>query len=463
MASNGVDRIGVWREGMLYLTNTLSGVGEVYQTAFYGLPSDVPVVGVWREGMLYLTNTLSGVGEVYQTAFYGLPSDVSVVGVWRELSADQLPPPVVCALPQCPWGGTYLPSTDECQYTFNAQQRKAAAEWAISWAGKACPLFCAFDFHPYVTGAPGVNYACAGMPSTDCANFVSQAYFYAGLPMNLSWFCESNSQFICQRGIMDGYPQGWAYADRNNGMPDYFAQPHPKGLNGLDTYNIVRGTATPELVTTVQKGLSSYPRPGLFNYPILSLTQAPMPGAMRSEIGSFMRLLDSWGIGQGDVMYTIPPPDKPNDDHVFIIVGWGPYVETWEQLSQVKLSDITHVRSESNPVLYVVDHGPHGQYVLNKAKLGTAVNYAEQLKGLKPCYAHRWPERADGEIWVAAQPIHFVKVSSQVVLPYTSIVSSNSQQAFKISMPTVCPPQTAFPPPTTTLFPDPTPTPTATP
>jgi hypothetical protein len=27
------------------------GVGEVYQTAFYGLPSDVPVVGVWRQSV----------------------------------------------------------------------------------------------------------------------------------------------------------------------------------------------------------------------------------------------------------------------------------------------------------------------------------------------------------------------------------------------------------------------------
>jgi hypothetical protein len=45
---------------------------------------DVVVVEVWREGLLYLTNTLSGVGEVYQTAFYGLAGDVAVVGVWRE-------------------------------------------------------------------------------------------------------------------------------------------------------------------------------------------------------------------------------------------------------------------------------------------------------------------------------------------------------------------------------------------
>ncbi len=70
-------------------------------------------VGVWREGLLYLTNTLSGVGAVYQTAFYGLPSDVAVVGVWRVS--------VGCAVAQCPWGGSYLASTNECQYTFNAQ------------------------------------------------------------------------------------------------------------------------------------------------------------------------------------------------------------------------------------------------------------------------------------------------------------------------------------------------------
>jgi hypothetical protein len=48
--------------------------------------------------LLYLTNTLSGVGEVYQTAFYGLPSDVAVVGVWRALSAGEVPPAVGCAV-----------------------------------------------------------------------------------------------------------------------------------------------------------------------------------------------------------------------------------------------------------------------------------------------------------------------------------------------------------------------------
>jgi hypothetical protein len=58
----------------------------------------VAVVGVRREGLLYLTNTLSGVGEVYQTAFYGLPSDVAVVGVWRALSAGEVPPPVGCQI-----------------------------------------------------------------------------------------------------------------------------------------------------------------------------------------------------------------------------------------------------------------------------------------------------------------------------------------------------------------------------
>ena len=106
-AGDGVDRPAVWRngQGMFYLDNN-----DVTQTVLFGNSNDTPLAGDWdgngvdgvgvrREGMLYLTNTLSGVGEVYQTAFYGLPSDVAVVGVWRELSADEVPPPVVCSVP----------------------------------------------------------------------------------------------------------------------------------------------------------------------------------------------------------------------------------------------------------------------------------------------------------------------------------------------------------------------------
>lgn len=47
---NGIDGVGVRREGLLYLTNTLSGVGEVYQTAFYGLRGDTKLGAAvrWR-------------------------------------------------------------------------------------------------------------------------------------------------------------------------------------------------------------------------------------------------------------------------------------------------------------------------------------------------------------------------------------------------------------------------------
>ena len=102
-AGDGIDRPAVWRngQGMFYLDNN-----DVTQTVLFGSPNDMPIAGDWdgngvdgvgvrREGLLYLTNTLSGVGEVYQTAFYGLSSDVAVVGVWRALSADEIPPPVV--------------------------------------------------------------------------------------------------------------------------------------------------------------------------------------------------------------------------------------------------------------------------------------------------------------------------------------------------------------------------------
>jgi murein DD-endopeptidase MepM/ murein hydrolase activator NlpD len=105
-AGDGVDRPAVWRDGqgMFYLDNN-----NVTQTVLFGSPGDAPLAGDWdgdgidgvgvrREGLLYLTNTLSGVGEVYQTAFYGLPSDVAVVGVWRALSMGEVPPPVGCAV-----------------------------------------------------------------------------------------------------------------------------------------------------------------------------------------------------------------------------------------------------------------------------------------------------------------------------------------------------------------------------
>ena len=467
---DGVDRPAVWRngQGMFYLDNN-----DVTQTVLFGNPNDTPIagdwdgngvdgVGVWREGMLYLTNTLSGVGEVHQTAFYGLPSDVAVVGVWRELSADQLPPPVVCALPQCPWGGTYLPSTDECQYTFNAQQRKAAAEWAISWAGKACPLFCGHQFAPYTdfsrailptpTGTvPSADHRCGWDPInnnsiTDCANFVSQAWLEAGMPMNLSWSCQMNTKGICVRVNVSGYPSGWAYADQTfsgGGQPKYIAERISNntviGLGGVDTYIIL--TRMPAATATVfRRQLQTESKPQGYEW----TPNAPLPTIISTDIQILMDELATYGFTTGDLMYT----DLSNLDHVFIIVGWGPYVETWQQLSNVSTQQIRPYRDlQTAPILYIVDHGPHGRFSQ------TPSPYSQAIANYKPYYAAWWYGDGDNfpsNLSFVGGNRHFVKVPDIYTLPYGMVLPASAeiyatQQAVKNDMQFVCPAITRVP------------------
>jgi peptidoglycan/xylan/chitin deacetylase (PgdA/CDA1 family) len=82
---------GVFRDGMWYLKNSLSGGGPDLSIS-YGRRGDVPVVGNWdgvgatglgvvRGATWHLRNTLSsGVGEISLT--YGWPGDVKITGDW---------------------------------------------------------------------------------------------------------------------------------------------------------------------------------------------------------------------------------------------------------------------------------------------------------------------------------------------------------------------------------------------
>ncbi len=370
-------------------------------------------------------------------AFYGLAGDVAVVGVWRALSADQLPPPVGCAVPQCPWGGTYLPATDECQYTFNAQQRKAAAEWAISWAGKACPLFCTFQFDPYkdfsnwITGTPmptDSQSRCGWDPDTasdltDCANFVSQAYFSAGLPLHRDWYCEfSTSAPICIRGNTLGYA-GWAWAGRNNGLPQYLRE-----RGGVDTFQ-----------TGIDSLLNANPHPDNLLHSWKSLSEAPNPEPIPSNIESLMNLLSSQGFGRGDIIYTYNENPLPFR-HVFLVVGWGPYVETWAQLEQVNLAaSLVPTRPpNSDYVLYVVDHGPQGLFALKTPN----TLFAGQLIGAKPYYASRWftQNNLGDRNWVSGSR-NLVTMPHLFSVSLSSIIPSDTQTiSLKTSLPSVCPP-----------------------
>ena len=414
-----------------------------------GLPSDVPVVGVWREGMLYLTNTLSGVGEVYQTAFYGLPSDVAVVGVWRELSADQVPPPVVCTVPQCPWGGTYLPSTDECQYTFNAQQRKAAAEWARHWTSRACPLFCAFNFASYVdwthfpTGTPRpYGHGCAGSTETDCANFVSQALFFAGFPMTEDWFCYyvGTANGLCNRGqrVFDGIAQAskWSWAPRypltspfQAGLPAYLGDPYYLG-NQPSVFD--------SLLTPPAAGnLNAQTRPPLEEANFVFNQDIPMPTSMPNEIQELMAAFDVVGMTYGDVMYTRNTVSIPNFYHVYLVVGWGPYVETWEQLSQVDLSQLTAHRQHDMQVLYVADHGSQQLYALGNP----SAIFGSAIRNAKPYYSPRWLVKKSDTTWfIDYTERHFIHIPSILNIPSIEMKQPEAQVLIlQTIMPTICP------------------------
>ena len=92
---DGVDGVGVFRNGTWYLSNFCNGyVDAVVQ---FGSPGDIPIVGDWdgngtdtvgvfRQSAWYLTNDLSG--YVHHGFFYGNSTDIPVVGDWDGNGTD---------------------------------------------------------------------------------------------------------------------------------------------------------------------------------------------------------------------------------------------------------------------------------------------------------------------------------------------------------------------------------------
>jgi hypothetical protein len=253
-------------------------------------------------------------------AWVGFTAAVGAVTAQYDILAWQFqgnaPPATVTPTPVvCPWGGTFIARNnpthsspmlatgtgtptgtptdadkeDHCEYTFNASQRDTAVNYALSWANRACPLFCAFQFSNYVDQSrlptpvpPTSTYICAPN-ATDCANFLSQAYFLAGFPMTKSFFCEflpsGASSILCVRGQGSAsgsynFYSGWASAIQDTGMPMYFGRWYtPLGgsrykVLGLHGYNTRYATevATPPQNPTlatpipllIEKGLVVY-------------------------------------------------------------------------------------------------------------------------------------------------------------------------------------------------------------
>jgi hypothetical protein len=143
------------------------------------------------------------------------------------------------------------------------------------------------------------------------------------------------------------------------------------------------------------------------------------------------------GITKGDLVFTFDPNSSVNQ-HVAMVVGWGPYVETWAQLSTV-----ARVQLQANPgpnlVPYIVDHGPQGKYALDFPTLH--FSYVVR-QGYRPYYALAWPQyNGDSFTWINTNnnARHFIKLPDKFQVPVADIVQPNGTANLLAQMSTVCP------------------------
>lgn len=91
---DGIDTVGVFRDGTFYLKNQNTTNAPIVHTILYGVTGDVPVVGDWnndgidtigiyRNTVFMLRNSLSGGFPDVYIQFGGDPSDVALAGDWN--------------------------------------------------------------------------------------------------------------------------------------------------------------------------------------------------------------------------------------------------------------------------------------------------------------------------------------------------------------------------------------------
>lgn len=326
----------------------------------------------------------------------GVPNQPSVF----EPNCAGFPTPTPLPM-SCPWGGIYDLSTAKCRYTYN---RKKVVDYALKYASSACSFFCAYN---YSFSVPGNN--CS--KGTDCSNFLSQAYFYGGLPLTQYWACRiRNGPRICEHlsgvraftgAIFERVPINEAADFLKGELPDYFSNLGIiTGSNGLT----VDSTTISELMLQPP---DPFPRDGRK----IDLVKA---ASNASAVG---RALAQQNIGFGDIFGS----NDPSRQHTALIVGWGPPVTNWEELRSAQ-TGITSYWTELNTVPYVVDHGPHGEFALDP-KFRThpvfrrPLNYTpELLSGPRPYYALIWKidigledYRLDNQSWNKEQQWYFIR------------------------------------------------------
>jgi RHS repeat-associated protein len=213
--------------------------------------------------------------------------------------------------------------------------RSAAKEYALRWGTSYNPAYCNHD-------ANTCGYGPESNPS-DCANFVSQALWYAGHPM--------------------AWPGGRPELDLNDPRRDQYwaVECHTFNCDGTKAWSVATkfaaylkqlpGSATITLTPRASYGTQEN---------VLEMIRLHL-----SELGVS-------GISSGDVLF-LPDSAPP---HVAIVVGWGPAIlPPQEPVENPNLTD--HYLGEDT-VPYVVDHGG-------------------QRTGPRPYYTLRWS--LNGMLW----------------------------------------------------------------
>jgi RHS repeat-associated protein len=277
----------------------------------------------------------------------------------------------------CPDGGTFDSHTGKCCYDYIAGQ---AIAYASSYKASVNPNYCGFNYvNPF--GPSMADNKCSG--GTDCANFVSQALVAGGLPMTQGWYCHGT---ICGK---DGKSPTWAGAQQNQGLPLYLRNL----IGAIDVHPTtseisISGIPTGETIENLQ----SSPYYGTYD-----------PIVQQSIFDVASVLVNDVRLSVGDMLYT----DTPTIQHTALIVGWGPYLTSWQEVYEfveqgkgvthtcdtkssdyspgAQCSGLSDVRTSCCSVPYVIDHGNH--FLYGKDENGNNPAWAA---GPKPYYALKW-------------------------------------------------------------------------
>jgi hypothetical protein len=161
------------------------------------------------------------------------------------------------------------------------------------------------------------------------------------------------------------------------------------------------------------------------------------PATMEPSIQSVVSTLGKIGITKGDLLFTFDR-NNPVNQHVVMVVGWGPYADTWAQVGRVTRGQI-QPNAGPNLVPYVVDHGPQGKYSLDNPSMD--FSYVVRL-GYRPYYAISWqlfPGDTSYFIDTAVNERYFIKMPDRFQIPSDDVVQPNGTTNLLSRMLGICP------------------------